>query len=114
MLKNFTAQIMGLILEKAPFLVPLKRAAANETWLAFRHPRPAYPVHFLILPRKAWRNVFDCPCGDEGVMEALFHITSVLIKNQHLDQSSCRLVINGGAYQTAALMHAHLISGTGS
>ena len=110
MLKNFTAQIMGFILEKAPFLVPLKKAAENETWLAFQHPRPGYPVHFLILPRKTWRNVFECPCEDARVMEALFNLTAMLIENQQLDQTRCRLVINGGAYQTAPLMHAHLIS----
>jgi len=109
--KNLAASILGLILSKAYFLVPFKNSAANEYWLAYRHPKPVYPVHFLILPRRPWKNVFEIPAEDPGSAAALLQIASALIRKEKLEQEPCRLVINGGAFQTAPLVHVHLISG---
>lgn len=108
---RFAAQLLTLILAKADFLVALRKRASNEFWLAYRHPKPAYPVHFLILPRKGWKDVLEMPLEDPRVAKALMQITAALIRNERLDENQCRLVINGGGFQTAPLVHAHLISG---
>lgn len=108
---RFAAQFLGLIFSKADFLVPFRKHASNEFWLAIRHPKPVYPVHFLILPRRGWKDVFQIPLEDPQIAAALLQITAALIRNEKLDENQCRLVINGGGFQIAPLVHAHLISG---
>lgn len=56
------AGLAGLVATHANFLFPGERLAETTHWFAIRHPRPAYSVHILILPRHAiadWMSLRD-------------------------------------------------------
>lgn len=89
---------------------PVERLAENEHWLAFQHPQPEYPLHILIVPKKAVPNLVTASLDSGETFIALFEIVQTLIKLYDLEDSGYRLITNGGPNQTIPQWHWHLIS----
>ena len=54
------------------FAIPLHKLRETPTLLAFYHPQPSYPVHILILPKRAIASLADltaagCPPAGRGL-----------------------------------------------
>jgi diadenosine tetraphosphate (Ap4A) HIT family hydrolase len=47
------APLIGWIFAHMSFAIPVKRLRETETLMAFYHPKPAYPFHVLLVPKKA-------------------------------------------------------------
>jgi histidine triad (HIT) family protein len=90
------------------FAIPIKRLRETNSLLAFNHPQPSYPVHILIIPRKAYRSLIDLPPGDPFLPD-LISVTQSLVRELNLDESGYRLIANGGAYQDVPVLHFHLV-----
>ncbi len=110
MQNKFISFITGWIFSKASFLVPLKKIASNEVWLAYAHPRPVYRRHYVFVPKMPYADLYACPFDDPAFTAAFFELVKEVIVDQSLATQECRLVFNGGAFQTFPLAHAHLIS----
>lgn len=80
----------------------------TDTLTAFTHPRPSYPVHILIVPKRPFHTLLDIPDGDPFTAD-LFTTTQKLVHQHNLDQTAYRLVSNGGEYQDVPHLHFHLI-----
>ena len=93
------------------FAIPARRLRETDTLLAFRHPQPSYPVHILIVPKKALGGLGDLTPGDTGFMLDLFATVQSLVTELGLEKTGYRLIANGGEYQTFPQLHFHLISG---
>lgn len=96
------ARLIGWTFAHASFLLPVRRLAETPTLVAFRHPRPAYPVHILIVPKKAIPSLAHLTPADGPLL------ADVLITAREL-APGCRLVANAGAYQSFPQLHFHLI-----
>ena len=89
---------MGWLFAHVSFLLPVDRLRNTETLLAFHHPRPAYPVHILIVPKRRLANLLDLQTADaDFLLELIATVQS--------------LITNGGPYQDIPQLHFHLISG---
>lgn len=90
------------------FAIPVKRLRETDTLVAFYHPKPDYPFHVLIMPKKAIPKLMDFDVTDTAFLTDLFSTTQSLVNEFHL--SAYRLIVNGGEYQNFPQLHFHLIS----
>lgn len=109
---GFIQWMIDFVIEKAPFLIPGEKLFESNAWIAINHPRPCYPVHIVILPRKPYRNWMSVNPTENEIFPQLIDISQMLIREFNLEQEGYRLILNGGKYQTFPHLHFHLISGS--
>ncbi|HEX2696955.1 MAG TPA: HIT domain-containing protein [Anaerolineales bacterium] len=90
------------------FAIPVDRLRETETLIAFHHPKPIYPFHVLLVPKKALENLSELNAEDTPFLTDLFSTVQSLVREFHL--SAYRLIVNGGEYQDFPQLHFHLIS----
>lgn len=90
------------------FAIPVDRLRETQTLIAFRHPKPSYPFHVLLVPKKAVQNLSELDTNDSTFLVDLFSTVQSLVNEFHL--SAYRLIVNGGEYQDFPQLHFHLIS----
>jgi histidine triad (HIT) family protein len=94
------------------FAIPLHKLRETSTLLAFYHPRPAYPVHILILPKRAIPSLADLSAEDASLLAEVIQVTKSLVAELGLEKEGYRLIVNGGAYQDLPQLHWHLVAGS--
>ena len=106
------ALTIHILFTSMSFAIPVQRLQETGTLLAFHHPSPAYPVHILLVPRRAIANLAALdPARDAAFLSDLITAVQSLVAEFHLEQSGYRLLVNGGEYQDFPYLHFHLISG---
>ena len=93
------------------WIVPVDRLEETELVVAFYPPRPSYPVHVLIVPKRAVRSLTALSPTDMPAVTDAIRVAGRLVQRLGLEQQGYRFLINGGAYQDVQQMHFHLISG---
>jgi histidine triad (HIT) family protein len=93
------------------FVIPVNRLRETATLLAFMHPSPVYPVHILLVPKRAYASLVDVPKDDCALWSDLLKTVQSLVGELGLEEGGYRLIINGGAYQDVPMLHFHLVSG---
>ena len=104
----FFAPFIGWMFAHMSFAIPVKRLRETETLMAFYHPKPSYPFHVLLVPKKAVKALMDFDSSDPAFLSDLFSTVQSLVDEFHL--AAYRLIINGGEYQDFPQLHFHLIS----
>lgn len=106
---------MGLIMEHMSFALPVDRLVETSRLVAFRHPKPAYPVHILIVPKKDVRDLVDLADREAGYVSGfsgdLLGCVKKLVQELNLEAVGYRLIVNGGPFQEVPVLHFHLVSG---
>lgn len=97
------------MLNNIPFAIPVKRLRETDSLLAFFHPKPTYPFHVIIVPKKAVRAFSDLSPANPFLAD-LVTATQSIVDEYHLP--AYRLIVNGGEYQEFPHLHFHLISET--
>lgn len=92
------------------FLIPAKKLVETDTLAAFHHPSPSYPLHILILPKGRYRALTDLPSGDLRFEADLFNAVRQLVELFDLQDTSYRLIANGGQAQEVDHLHFHLVA----
>lgn len=93
------------------FAIPTRRLRETDSLLAFHHPRPVYPVHILLIPKKAVRGLEALTAEDSDFYIDLFRVVESLVDELDLANEGYRLIVNGGKYQEFPQLHFHLVSG---
>jgi len=93
--------------------IPADIVHEDEQCIAFRDINPQAPVHLLVIPRKYLLNISTMDDADEALVGHLFAVARDLAKQNGLDESGFRLVINNGADagQTVSHLHVHVLGG---
>ena len=99
--------LLAWLLTHMSFAIPMKRLRETDTLLAFYHPRPAYPFHVVLLPKKPVRSFAELEPSDPFLID-LVAATQSLLQEFHL--STYRLIVNGGENQDFPQLHFHLVS----
>lgn len=102
--------LIALVLTRAAFLLPLARVYETKTLLAFYHPRPSYPLHIVLVPRRRLANLTALGTDDAAFLQDLFAAVRHLVLTLDLEPAGYRLIANGGAYQDVSQLHFHLVS----
>ena len=103
--------LIGWIFAHMSFVFPAKRLRETDSLLAFYHPRPAYPFHVIIAPKKDIRSFADLAPADPFLADLIIAAQS-LVAEFHLP--AYRLIVNGGEYQEFPHLHFHLVSDVGA
>ncbi len=102
--------IIGWIFTHMSFIIPVRRLRETKTLVAFYHPKPSYPLHILLVPKKAIGSLTDLTRADCDFVAELFQTVQSLITEFDLEETGYRLIVNGGQYQDVAQLHFHLVS----
>lgn len=105
--RPFFYRIFIWMLKHVPFSIPVHHLRETDSLLAFFHPRPDYPFHVILLPKKAIRSFSDLEPADPFVADLVTVAQSLIIEN-HLP--AYRLIVNGGEVQEFPHLHVHLVS----
>ncbi len=93
--------------------IPADVVYEDELVLAFKDIQPQAPTHILIIPKKEIATVNDVSADDEQTLGRLFIVAAKIAKEQGIDESGYRLMVNvnsdGG--QEVFHLHMHLIGG---
>ncbi len=93
--------------------IPADIIYQDEHVIAFRDISPQAPTHILIVPRKHIATINDLESTDQLLAGHLLLTAQKLAREQGIDQSGFRLVMNcnqeGG--QTVYHIHMHLMGG---
>ncbi len=93
--------------------VPSEKVYQDDQVTAFRDINPVAPTHILIVPNGHLDSVNDLAPGDEAIVGHMFTVAGKLAKQEGIQDSGYRLIINTGpdAGQVVFHMHLHLIGG---
>jgi len=85
----------------------------DDRIIAFKDIKPVTPVHILVIPKKHIASLEDIEMPDVDLLGHMVNSARELAKQNHLDQSGYRLVINTGpdAGQSVFHLHLHLLGG---
>jgi len=85
----------------------------DDNLTAFWDHHPATPVHILIVPNKHIQSINELEEEHANLIGKMTLLAQKIARDQGVDQSGYRLVINSGADagQTIFHLHLHLIGG---
>jgi histidine triad (HIT) family protein len=102
--------LTGLVFEHLSALLPVKRYYENNDLIAFQHPQAGYPIHILIVPKKAVPGLDELCYLDSSIFVSLFICVIHLVKDLGLLAGGYQLILNRGAFQVIPQLHFHLIA----
>ena len=102
------APLISWVFAHMSFVIPMKRLKETDTLLAFYHPKPSYPFHVLLVPKKAVVSLKELDLNDTAFLTDLYSVVQSLVEEFHL--AAYRLIVNGGEYQDFPQLHFHLVS----
>lgn len=102
--------LLGWVMSKMSFAIPVRRLHETEDLIAFQHPRPSHTVHILLVPKRPFANLMAVPLDATGFLRGLLETVQLLVHEYDLEDKGYRLIVNGGQYQEVPHLHFHLIS----
>jgi histidine triad (HIT) family protein len=100
-------KLVGWIFSHMSFAIPARHLRETETLLAFHHPRPAYPLHVVLVPKQAVPSLMELDPSSAFVSDLFSSVQSLV---GELQLPAYRLIVNGGEYQDFPHLHFHLVS----
>ena len=73
----------------------------NETAnvLAFRHTRPSYPVHIVVIPKRHIASLIALTAEDDDLLLELLEVIREIAAEVVIERGACRVITNMGEYQ---------------
>ena len=93
--------------------IPAEIIYEDDVIMAFRDANPVAPVHILIIPKSHIPSINYLELKDKTLIGELILVAQKIAREQKVDKSGYRLIINMGkdAGQTVDHLHLHLIGG---
>lgn len=93
-----------------PSLIPVARLYEDDDTLAFRHPRPMFPSHLLVVPKKRVPTLLDLlGAGHEHLTAAVLHAADRAAEAAGVSEPYT-IVVNGGRRQDVRQVHFHVVA----
>lgn len=93
--------------------IPAKIIYEDDLCLCFQDISPEAPTHFLLIPKKVIPRVAHATAEDQALLGHLLLKASEIARQQEIDKSGFRLVINNGPHggESVPHMHIHIMGG---
>lgn len=93
--------------------VPASIVYEDDRALAFRDINPKAPVHILVVPKKDIARISEAGAEDEPLLGHLLRVAAQIARQEGIDDTGYRLVINKGrdAGESVPHLHVHLLGG---
>jgi histidine triad (HIT) family protein len=93
--------------------IPANIIYRDDQCVAFRDIQPQGPTHILVVPNEPIPSIAEVTPDHEQLVGHLFVVAAKLARDEGIDASGYRLIINHGADagQTVSHLHVHVIGG---
>ena len=93
--------------------LPAEKVFDSDEVFAIKDINPQAPVHLLIIPKKHFSTVLEIQKEDHRLIGSIYSIANQLAKDNRLDKTGFRIVVNCGveAGQSVFHIHYHLLGG---
>jgi histidine triad (HIT) family protein len=93
--------------------IPADIVRNDEEVLAIRDINPQAPVHILVIPQRVIARIGQARDNDAAVLGKLLLAARDIAKQEGLDETGYRLVINHGPHagESVPHLHIHLLGG---
>ncbi len=93
--------------------IPAQIVFEDDRVMAFWDIAPKAPVHILVVPKKDIPNIGAAQTSDEPVLGHLLTVAAQLARQEGIDATGYRLVINKGPHagESVPHLHVHLLGG---
>ncbi|GAB3748571.1 HIT family protein [Microlunatus parietis] len=85
--------------------------AETDQVLAFRHTRPYWRDHVVVIPKVHLASLITVTEADEPVLRELFAVVRRVAAELTADRGAARVLTNLGDYQDSKHLHVHVSSG---
>jgi histidine triad (HIT) family protein len=90
---------------------PVEKVVETDSVLAFRHTRPFYPVHLVVIPKRHVGSLLTLGEEDDRLLLELFEVIRQVAAQVLAEHGACRVLTNLGDYQESKHLHWHVASG---
>ena len=92
--------------------IPCDKVYEDDTALAFRDINAQAPIHILVIPKAEIEDISKVVEGS-GLLDHLFHVATKIAKDEGIEESGYRLVVNKGPHggQSVDHLHIHILGG---
>jgi len=86
---------------------------SDENLIAIKDVNPQAPTHLLIIPKKHIGTLMELEDSDTQLMGSIITVSKLLARENDLEASGFRMVVNcgSGAGQSVFHIHFHLLGG---
>lgn len=91
--------------------IPAKIIYESKNIIVFPDINPGADVHLLMVPKEHINSMRDLEKGHGELLSEIFVVSEKLVKENNLENSAYRVVINGGRAQHIPHLHFHLQGG---
>jgi len=89
---------------------PIVRIRETDDVLAYRHTRPFFETHFVVVPKRHIASLLDPSLSDAELL-SLLHVVREVAADLVETRGACRIITNLGGYQDSKHLHWHVVSG---
>jgi histidine triad (HIT) family protein len=104
-------ELMGLLtsvgMQRFTGLAP-KVVKETDKTIVIEHPQPLARLHYLVIPKKDFKNVADLDETGRDYLVDAFAVMGKIIREKNL--VNYRVTTNGPGYQTMTYLHFHLMA----
>lgn len=79
--------------------------------LAFRHTRPSWPVHIVVVPKRHIPSLTDLGDADIDAVHRVLAVVRTVAAQVTAEHGAARVLTNLGGYQDSKHLHFHVSSG---
>ncbi len=92
--------------------IPSRKVHEDDLVFAFHDIQPKAPVHFLIVPKAHYENLYDAGTGQQELLGRMFGLCGQLAREQGL-HDGFRVIVNNGrvGHQEVYHLHVHVLGG---
>ncbi len=83
----------------------------TENVLAYRHTRPFWETHIVVIPKRHISSLLTLEPGDDALLLELFSVIRSVAENVVGHSGAARVLTNLGKYQDSKHLHFHVYSG---
>ena len=87
------------------------RLIETDNVLAYRHTRPYWPVHIVVIPNRHIESLLAVEPEDHELLLELMEVVQQVAAQVTAEHGGCRIITNLGKYQDSKHLHWHIGSG---
>lgn len=83
----------------------------DDRVLAFRHTRPWWDLHVVVVPKRHIASLTRATAADESDIRALLQVVQSVARSVESSEGAAAVLTNLGTYQDSRHLHVHVHSG---
>lgn len=91
--------------------IPVQTVLETDNVLAYRHTRPFWETHIVVIPKRHISSLLNLEKADEPLFLELIDVVKKVAADVTEEKGAARVLTNVGDYQESKHLHFHVNSG---